>query len=309
MLKRCLHHCALPARCALAYPVRLHGLASARCLPARCLHADLPPLRSASDCARANLPFLPQIWKLVKSPEVIAREGKGLSRHRFAQVLRLIALAQSSSFPFTQENATAALHRHTWMALHGVALPAPHLAAAGAGEGAAGVPPQPQAAVAAAADDGREAQQAATPAPAAQQRDAAGPSLAAAADAPAAGSVDALFGDGLLGSVAAAGPDTAAADDDDLFGLRALQQRHGAPAGSAAEGAAAAEQEGEAPEEGLVRRLSRSQAVSHRESRKGGLVRIATSELVLPVLLAHALYWQMRLACCWAGGAAVLSCG
>lgn len=310
MWKRCLYRWTLPAHCALAYPVccmAWHPLAA--CLPA----ASVQTYRLCALLPTVPEPtaLLPQIWKLVKSPEVIAREGKGVSRHRFAQVLRLIALAQSSSFNFTQENATAALHRHTWMALHGVALPAPQLAVAG--QGAAGMPLGPQAAVAAAADSVREAQPAATPAPAAQQQDAAGPSPAAPAGASAAGSVDALFADSLLGSVATAGPG-AAADDDDLFGLRALQQRHGAPAGSAGGGAAAAEQEGEAAAgqgtgEGLARRLSRSQGVSHRESRKGGLIRIATSELVLAVLLPQALYWQMQPLCCWAGGAVVLSCG
>ncbi len=235
---------------------------------------------------------LTQIWKLVKSPEVIAREGKGLSRHRFAQVLRLIALAQSGSFPFTQENATAALHRHTWLALHGVPLPPPRLAAAGGSEGTEGVAQQQQEAAAVAADSSSgEAQQRAAPAPAAQQEDAAGPAPAGAA---AAGSVDALFGDGLLGSAAAAGP-AAADEDDDLFGLRMLQRRHGMPAGNAAGGAAAAaHQEGgagtaEDAGEGLFRRLSRSQAVSHRDSRKGGLVRIAVGESLC--LTAVMCFW------------------
>lgn len=40
-----------------------------------------------------SLTFL-QIWRLVKSPEVVAREGKGLTEHRFRLMLRLIALAQ-----------------------------------------------------------------------------------------------------------------------------------------------------------------------------------------------------------------------
>lgn len=39
-------------------------------------------------------PAFPQIWRLVKSSEVTAREGKGLTEHRFRLMLRLIALAQ-----------------------------------------------------------------------------------------------------------------------------------------------------------------------------------------------------------------------
>lgn len=39
-------------------------------------------------------PWSPQIWRLVKSREVVEREGKGLTEHRFRQMLRLIALAQ-----------------------------------------------------------------------------------------------------------------------------------------------------------------------------------------------------------------------
>jgi hypothetical protein len=106
-----------------------------------------------------------QIWRLVKSPEVVAAEGKGLLRPRFLQVLRLVALAQvrqtstmhvkhsrvrvckpclmhpwnhvtivpvafmhvQSDFPFTDENAAAALQQESWMALHGSQLPAPKL--------------------------------------------------------------------------------------------------------------------------------------------------------------------------------------
>ena len=87
-------------------------------------HASLPRLPvHLPICLSAPPPAL-QIWKLVKSPEVIAREGKGLARHRFAQVLRLIALAQSGEHEFNQENATAALHSNTWLTLHGAPPPA-----------------------------------------------------------------------------------------------------------------------------------------------------------------------------------------
>ncbi len=44
-----------------------------------------------------------QIYLLVKTPELNAREGVGLTKQRFAQMLRLIALAQvgllSASWP------------------------------------------------------------------------------------------------------------------------------------------------------------------------------------------------------------------
>ena len=60
---------------------------------------------------------------------MVAREGTGLTRRRFGQVLRLIALAQSG-VPFSEENATAALYPHTWHALHGAPLPPPVIQAA-----------------------------------------------------------------------------------------------------------------------------------------------------------------------------------
>ena len=213
-----------------------------------------------------------QIWKLVKSPEVIAREGKGLTRHRFSQVLRLIALAQSGSHPFTQENATAALHAASWMALHSTPLPPPRLTAAEAQAAAAGAvasqPPQQQ----------QEEQQ--------QEQQ---PCIRKAG-----GSKDlrVSFDNDLLGlaadttpaaaaAVAAAGEGAAAYhDDDDLFGLSELQQRaasHGATiAAPSAPGMEAAPLEGEGS--GLGRRLSRSIAVSQRDSHRGGLVRVHTGE-------------------------------
>ncbi|KFM27761.1 Type I inositol 1,4,5-trisphosphate 5-phosphatase 12 [Auxenochlorella protothecoides] len=67
---------------------------------------------------------LSKIWRLVKSPEVVAREGKGLTEHRFRLMLRLIALAQSEH-PFTSKNADVALSPATWLTEHGGPLPAP----------------------------------------------------------------------------------------------------------------------------------------------------------------------------------------
>ncbi|GAB4822767.1 hypothetical protein N2152v2_009813 [Parachlorella kessleri] len=69
---------------------------------------------------------LRKIYLLVKTPELNAREGVGLSKERFAQMLRLVALAQSG-LPFTDHNAAAALDPASWQALHLGPLPAPRI--------------------------------------------------------------------------------------------------------------------------------------------------------------------------------------
>jgi len=234
---------------------------------------------------------------------VIAREGKGLTRYRFAQVLRLIALAQSGTYPFTQENATAALHAASWAALGCDPLPAPRIGSVAT----AGAPQtegqqhqqQHQQAAPAAGNPFADGGVAAEPAAAARQQPAAGASAAAGT----AGIGD-LLGDDLLGSAvpptsSSVQPTIAPAaaaldDDDDLFGLRALQQRaasHGAATsigeGAAAAGAgaldaaagAAAEEPGALQGSGgsFGRRLSRSMAVSSQR-KPNSMLRVHTSE-------------------------------
>lgn len=212
-----------------------------------------------------------QIWKLVKSPDVIVREGKGLTRHRFAQVLRLIALAQSEQHEFSQENASAALHSGTWLQLHGTPLPPPRiahpraqqLAAASSSPGSAASPPV------AAGDHGAASQAAGLPAE--QQMEARGAATASPLSSEAADLFTAdAFGGGP--SAAFAGPQPYPDDDDDdLFGLRALQERaasHGAvpsvepAAAPPVAGEEAGLREGTPPS--MVRRMSRSLAVSRR---------------------------------------------
>ena len=245
-------------------------------------HASLPRLPvHLPICLSAPPPAL-QIWKLVKSPEVIAREGKGLARHRFAQVLRLIALAQSGEHEFNQENATAALHSNTWLTLHGAPLPPPRIggqadvaaAAAGSspfggmGGGAAGA----AAATPIAAAEHSRQQQIETSQVVAS---------AAAADAQAAADVAAatsFFGpDHQLGAPAVYND-----DEDDMFGLRALRERaaaHGAAISSGAAAAAAADGEVGSlqPSDTLARRLSRSVALSSRTIGNDGSNRAHTS--------------------------------
>ncbi|KAL4853623.1 Type II inositol polyphosphate 5-phosphatase 15 [Chlorella vulgaris] len=249
---------------------------------------------------------LSKIWKLVKSPDVIAREGKGLSRHRFAQVLRLIALAQSGEYEFSQQNASAALLTSTWLELHGAPLPPPHIAHPQAQQAAAACMErgalQPALVTPAAwaseqqpqqwRGDGSDTSSASASSPPSGAFSAA--AAAPAAAAPAAADLGALCFDGpdlTLGGGGAAMPPHSQPfpqhdDDDDLFGLRALRQR--AVSHGAAESSEAAEAEtgdaaprgdgegGEGPQPpsepagvGMVRRMSRSVRVSeqHRIQR------------------------------------------
>lgn len=205
-----------------------------------------------------------------------------MTRYRFAQVLRLIALAQSGVQPFTQEYASAALHASSWLALHGTPLPPPRI-------GSAGQPPQ-QAQQAQPARHSPFADNTGSSA-AQQQQSAAMAAPAASAQASAGASGDLLGADLLLPAAPAVGgpaaaPVAAAAsccddDDDDLFGLRALQARAASHGAAASIDAATAEAAGQVEDEGsgLERRLSRSNAVSTRESRKGGTLSMHSSEL------------------------------
>lgn len=98
-------------------------------------HQNGPPYTQCSTSLSGHV----QIWKLVKSPEVVAREGKGLTRQRFRQVLRLVALAQSG-LAFTEDNAKAALDPPSWWALHFAPLPPPRLGDLMAGDVITAVP-------------------------------------------------------------------------------------------------------------------------------------------------------------------------
>ena len=199
---------------------------------------------------------------------MIAREGKGLTRHRFAQVLRLVALAQQSAadYPFTEENATAALHSQAWLALHGAPLPPPRI---GAGAMPAG-------------EEGAAFSLLSTP----FESPAAGTNRGAGGSAPASSqhqhkqqqqqqqqAVD-FFGApagaamaGPAGTVPAVGG--VEEEDDDLFGLKALQQpqRSVAVTFSGPEPLSAADvagSDGRPPP--MLARLSRSVAVSDRRN-------------------------------------------
>ena len=298
------------------WQVLLHLIQAGRgCQDLLCSCSPAKP-RCPSNCAFLNptpvLPALLQIWKLVKSPDVIAREGKGLSRHRFAQVLRLIALAQCSDYPFTQENAGAALHSNTWLDLHGVPLPPPRVGGLQAQQPAEGVDGQ-AAAEPAAPEQQQQPQQQQQPRPD-SVGGAQGQADAADSASDASGAAGLLGGDlalsaGVAGSSGAA-PAPYDYDDDDLFGLRALQVRaasHGASTSDEAAAraaalatdaaAAAAAEDTAAPSSGgMVRRMSRSIAVSDQNR----IQRVHTG--------ARALGGAARLAC-WqrlAGAAAAL---
>ncbi|KAL4426187.1 hypothetical protein ABPG77_007469 [Micractinium sp. CCAP 211/92] len=242
---------------------------------------------------------LSKIWQLVKSPEVIGREGKGLTRHRFTQVLRLIALAQSD-FPFTPENTAAALHATSWVALHGAPLPPPRI----------GTAAQQAAAAAVAAQQAQQAplqqqqqvlqeqpQQAAPP----QDVPPAAPRAVGAGN-PFNDSGD-LLGLAVEGAVPAPLPPPAtdiastttavpllstADNDDDLFGLKALHKRaasHGAATTSTDE--VAAPQDAAcattADTKSVQRRFSRSLGVSSHSGSTRGSMRVHTAPLEPPV--------------------------
>ena len=70
---------------------------------------------------------LSTIWRVVKPSSAVVEQGKGLSRRRFSQALRLIAMAQTG-VPLTPALATAALGHHTWLAQGRDLLPAPKIA-------------------------------------------------------------------------------------------------------------------------------------------------------------------------------------
>ncbi|KAL4534362.1 hypothetical protein Ndes2437B_g03641 [Nannochloris sp. 'desiccata'] len=70
---------------------------------------------------------LSTIWKIVKPSTAVAQQGKGLTKRRFSQALRLIALAQQG-MPLTPELATAALFPETWLQKGYEPLPAPTIA-------------------------------------------------------------------------------------------------------------------------------------------------------------------------------------
>lgn len=215
---------------------------------------------------------------------MIAREGKGLTRHRFVQVLRLIALAQSR-FAFTPENTAAALHASSWLALHGVPLPPPRIGSALQQAAAAAVEVQqaqqtqqtPQRAQQDAAH--QAAQQAAPHGSSLVEGDGDLMGSEGSGPAPAAPPPPAT----VVATAAAAAPLLSTADDDDdLFGLKTLQQRaasHGAAATSstgevAAVGQAAAGTEARAAF--ADRRLSRSLGVSSHSGSNRGFMRVHT---------------------------------
>lgn len=197
---------------------------------------------------------LSRIWKLVKSPEVIAREGKGLSRHRFAQVLRLIALAQSG-LPFNEENAKAALDPQAWRTLHAVPLPPPRLLSPAAVQQQEEAPILVTASPAAARPlvgnpFAMPEVQALQPSAAGTLNDLLGLGSSAVPSAPPPSLPrDALLGVTLSGSM----EQPAAADDDDLFGLAALHERRG----SGAQASSSEAQLVQARGLGSLRRLSR----------------------------------------------------
>jgi hypothetical protein len=75
---------------------------------------------------------LSTIWRVVKPAGASAQAGKGLSRRRFSQALRLVALAQSG-LGFTPEAAAAALGGpRAWAARGGGPLPPPRVLPAAA---------------------------------------------------------------------------------------------------------------------------------------------------------------------------------
>jgi hypothetical protein len=72
---------------------------------------------------------LSTIWKIVKPSTAVAHQGKGLSKRRFSQALRLIALVQAQNgVPLTPELATAALLPETWIEKGYDPLPTPDIA-------------------------------------------------------------------------------------------------------------------------------------------------------------------------------------
>lgn len=78
---------------------------------------------------RSGLPpaALSTIWRVVKPPSAVVEQGKGLSRRRFSQALRLIAMAQSG-LSLTPALALAALSHETWLAQGRDLLPRPQIA-------------------------------------------------------------------------------------------------------------------------------------------------------------------------------------
>ena len=69
---------------------------------------------------------LSTIWRVVKPAALVAHHGKGLSKRRFSQALRLVALVQSGR-PLTPELAAAAVDPGAWAATGEAPLPAPHV--------------------------------------------------------------------------------------------------------------------------------------------------------------------------------------
>jgi hypothetical protein len=73
---------------------------------------------------------LSTIWRSVKPAGVSAAHGKGLTRRRFSQALRLVALAQSGEGLSTLESIHAAMIPSTWAAQQRGQLPPPRFDAA-----------------------------------------------------------------------------------------------------------------------------------------------------------------------------------
>ena len=69
---------------------------------------------------------LSTVWRVVKPPTTAAQQGKGLTKRRFSQALRLIAMVQNG-IPLTPELATAALSPESWSAAGKASLPAPQV--------------------------------------------------------------------------------------------------------------------------------------------------------------------------------------